>query len=359
MPLHVTRASVVLVLFSCVILSHQAAAQTPADGGALYSQYCALCHGPQGKGYAADNAPSLISKSFLSTASDAFMHDAIAYGRPGTPMAAFGTDQGGPLSADQIKAMTTWLRAQAKVTPRALDTAPVAGDKTLGAEVYADECAQCHGADGNPRAGSAAPPRGVSLSNPRFLASASDAFIQHAIREGREGTTMVAYSSRLSKAQIDGVTAHIRSWAKPVDAPKPVGKVPSVTELILNPGNPAPSFTLQDGRYVAAADLKAALDAKQRLALIDARPMSDWLTSHIPGAIPIPYYDVEKLAATLPKDGTMIVAYCACPHAASDHVVNQLRAKGFNATAVLDEGFVVWTERGYPVIPGVAPDSAK
>jgi mono/diheme cytochrome c family protein/rhodanese-related sulfurtransferase len=322
------------------------------DGGALYQRYCALCHGEDATGYAADNAPSLISPSFLATASDEFLFAATAYGRPGTPMAAYGSELGGPLEPDQIRAIAVWLRRQRPVEPLALDPNPVAGDAPRGSEIYAAECAHCHGAEGE---GTEA----VSLSNPRFLASASDAFLQHAIREGREGTEMMAYGSLLAPEQIAALTAFIRTWARPLETARPVAGVPAPMEPLLHPDGPRPDFQLREGRYLAADRLKAALDQKARVVLVDARPMSDWIASHIPGAIPIPYYDVNALAETLPKDGTMIVAYCACPHAASGEVVDYLRELGFPATAILDEGFLVWVERGYPVVPGASSEAPR
>jgi rhodanese-related sulfurtransferase len=42
----------------------------------------------------------------------------------------------------------------------------------------------------------------------------------------------------------------------------------------------------------------------------------------------------------------MIVAYCACPHVASNRVVNTLKRYGYKHTAILDEGILVWTARG-------------
>ena len=54
-------------------------------------------------------------------------------------------------------------------------------------------------------------------------------------------------------------------------------------------------------------------------------------------------------AATWAPDDTFIVAYCACPHAASGHVVDALRERGYRNTAVLDEGILVWRELGHPV----------
>jgi mono/diheme cytochrome c family protein/rhodanese-related sulfurtransferase len=317
------------------------------DGGALYQRYCALCHGEDATGYAADNAPSLVSRSFLSTASDEFLFDATAYGRPGTPMAAFASELGGPLESDQIRAITDWLREKRPVEPLALDAGPLPGDAALGSEIYGSQCARCHGARGE---GTEA----VSLSNPRFLASASDAFLQHAIREGREGTEMIAYGGHLAPEQIAALAAFIRTWERPVEPAAPVAAVPKPMNPLLHPDGPQPDFVLREGRYLAADDLKEALDQKARVVLVDARPMSDWIASHIPGAVPIPYYDVNALAEMLPKDGTMIVAYCACPHAASGEVVDHLRAVGFPATAILDEGFLVWVERGYPVVTGAS-----
>ena len=91
----------------------------------------------------------------------------------------------------------------------------------------------------------------------------------------------------------------------------------------------------------------------ERMVLLDARPMSDWQRSHLPGALPMPFYDgVEALIPHLPNDGTPIIAYCACPHAASGRVVDALKAAGFSSARILDEGVLVWTSRGYPIALG-------
>lgn len=66
------------------------------DGAAIYAKYCALCHGDDRSGYAADEAPSLRSAELLGAASSGYLWTAISYGKPGTPMAAFAEDQGGP-----------------------------------------------------------------------------------------------------------------------------------------------------------------------------------------------------------------------------------------------------------------------
>jgi rhodanese-related sulfurtransferase len=125
-------------------------------------------------------------------------------------------------------------------------------------------------------------------------------------------------------------------------------KLPDVP-LIINPEGDHPEFTLREGLYVPAAEVKGALDERKRLVIVDARAQSDYLVAHIPGALSVPFYAVDEYASRLPKDGTWIVAYCACPHAASGQVAAALRDRGFKKAVVLDEGVKVWVERGYPM----------
>jgi rhodanese-related sulfurtransferase len=77
---------------------------------------------------------------------------------------------------------------------------------------------------------------------------------------------------------------------------------------------------------------------------------------HLAGAVSIPHHDLTRLAE-IPKDGTWVIAYCACPHHLSGIVVDELRKRGYAHAAVLDEGILEWHRRGYPVVaaPGVQP----
>ena len=97
-----------------------------------------------------------------------------------------------------------------------------------------------------------------------------------------------------------------------------------------------------------------ALLAKQRIVIIDARPPSDWIQFHIPGAVSLPYHDQSHLDR-VPKDGTWVVAYCACPHHASGEVVDALRRKNYTNTAVLDEGILFWRDHGFPLAGEAVP----
>ncbi len=323
---------------------------TPASvarGAELYARYCALCHGAEREGYAADNAPSLRSPELMGLASPGFLWGAVAWGRPGTPMAAFFADQGGPIDHDDMHALLEFLGSEAGVSRQSLPEVPVEGDLSLGAAVYARECAGCHGAKGEGGTGTA-------LGNPVTLATASDAFLRETVARGRTGTPMPAFADRLTAAELDGVTAFLRSRALGWSAPPPVRvRPPALAQAVLYPSAPPARLSTREGRFVAADQVRAELEAGRRLVLLDARPLSDWQRGHIPGALPVPFYDgVEAIAPHLPDDETWIVVYCACPHAASGKIVDALRARGFERAVVLDEGVLVWASRGYPLALG-------
>jgi cytochrome c oxidase cbb3-type subunit 3 len=322
--------------------SEKAKSKSKSIGGAeLYARYCQLCHGVDATGYAADDAPSLVSPTFLATANDAFIAQGIRFGRPETAMAAYGKERGGPLDDAQIAAIVRFLRSKG---PRAkpLPELEVKGDPGRGAQVFTRECRSCHGTPEEPG-------KAPKLHNPEFLAAASPAFLRHAVLYGRPPTRMPGFEGRLRASQVDDVVAWLISLRSRTQAVKRTNSVVrDDLPLVIHPRGKTPDFSLRDGRFVSAEQVKRALADKRRLILIDARSPSDWIQFHIPGAVPIPYYDADKLDR-VPKDGTWVVAYCACPHHASGEVVDALRRRGYPNTAVLDEGILFWRRSGYPL----------
>ncbi|WP_436516081.1 c-type cytochrome [Ekhidna sp. To15] len=320
-----------------------------AHASNLYQKYCALCHGENREGYAADNAPSLRSKSLLATSQETnFMRYTIQYGRANTAMGGYIDSRGGPLEYIDIEVLLKWLYDTAGVDePLKLSRDQVLGDVDLGAQVYQANCTVCHGEKGE---GISAP----ALGNPMLLATATDHFLRYAIAEGRDGTPMIAFKDSLSKDEIDGVTTFLRSRASGWDVPAGDSvKIPLPEDYVLNPDSNVPSFTLKEGKYLPAEQLKQAMDDSLRIVILDARSEVAWRQMHIPGAIPVPYYEEpENFIEDIPNDSTMIVVYCACPHAASQRVVNTLIREGFKNTAIMDEGILVWAQMGYPVRNG-------
>jgi cytochrome c oxidase cbb3-type subunit 3 len=324
-------------------------------GRALYARYCELCHAADGTGYAADEAPSLVSSTFLESADDAFIARGIRLGRPNTAMAAYGKNRGGPLEEAQIAAIVAFLRSKGPLAV-ALPQYAVTGSAARGAAVFSSECRKCHGTDKRPG-------KAPQLHNPELLAAASPAFLRHAIVHGRPPTRMPAFDKRLSSRQIDDVVAWLMSLrSTPPSAREVDRRVPDDLPLVVHPDGKTPEFSLRADRFVSAEQVAQALAEKRRMILIDARSPSDWIQFHIPGAVPIPYYDTAKLDR-IPNDGTWVVAYCACPHHASGEVVDALRRRGFPKAVVLDEGILFWRQKGYPLdgaaVSPAAPEGAR
>jgi cbb3-type cytochrome c oxidase subunit III len=328
---------------------------TKLDGQGLFHTYCAICHGPDGKGYKADNAPSLVTSTFLQSADDDYLRRSISAGRPGTSMAPYSAKVGGPLDEAAIGRIIGWLR-QTGGTPTATPLPPAEpGDSKNGKVIYDQQCIKCHGDAGT--RGTA-----VHLANPQFLATASDAFIKYAVVNGRAGTPMEPFSQKLDAKQINDVVAFVRTYQKQIadggQLPPPTGKEP----VVINPTgkNPVwkklrrdPGATVD--RYVPVDEVKQALADKKRIVIIDARPPSDWMRVHITGAVSIPYTDTARLAEI--PDDVWAIAYCACPHHLSGEVVDALIKRGHTKALILDEGILEWHRRGYPVTaaPGVEP----
>jgi mono/diheme cytochrome c family protein/rhodanese-related sulfurtransferase len=321
------------------------------EAASNYSKYCALCHGPDREGHVNDHAPSLRSASLMKTGFPHHIYLTVAYGRLGTPMAGFINEVGGPMSKDEIIQLLYWIRQESGVEEQVdMDPDPVTGNVVLGAKLYAHECAECHGSEGEGVTGTA-------LGNPAMLSLTEDKFLRYAIENGRDETDMKAFGEKLSSDEINALTAFLRSRATGWAVEKPIYRAPpEVDEYVINPDADAPRLELKDDLYVMSADLHQALLEKRRMVILDTRVISYWQMVNIEGSVPMPYYydydDFERLAADLPRDGTWIVTYCECPRAAAESVNRKLKDRGFKNTAVLWEGIQGWVALGYPVFRG-------
>jgi cytochrome c oxidase cbb3-type subunit III len=320
-------------------------------GEVLYARMCAVCHGPAGHGYAADQAPALANRGLLASASDDFLRNAIGNGRSGTTMSAWLRQRGGPLGVAEIDSVIATLREWQEGPRAVLDERPLAGDAARGAAVFARACARCHGADGT---GGPSP----HIGNFDFLSSATTGFLRYAIRGGRPGTQMPDFDSTLGDHGVDDVIALLRGWqargatvahpAAPRPPPLPLGPVP------LNPRGPEPVSFRAFPLTTTAESIKAQFDRGARMAVLDARAPSDYLNEHIAGAVSVPFYDPDPYLAQLPKDA-WLVCYCSCPHAESGTLAQKLQSKGFTKVTVLDEGLGFWKGRKYPTRTGLDP----
>lgn len=78
------------------------------QGSSLWELNCSSCHGLNGEGGV---GPALNSTQFLQSANDHQIQGLVAVGVPGTQMSAYSLDFGGPLTTEQIKAVTTFIRS--------------------------------------------------------------------------------------------------------------------------------------------------------------------------------------------------------------------------------------------------------
>jgi cytochrome c oxidase cbb3-type subunit 3/ubiquinol-cytochrome c reductase cytochrome c subunit len=140
----------------------------------LYAQNCAGCHGADGL-----HGPStpLASPVYQALVDDATLRRIVTQGLPGSMMPAFSKSFGGDLTDAQVDAIVHGMRADWKtgkglagesVPPYADDGK---GNAKAGEQVYASNCANCHGPAGGKigEAGSVLNPAFLSLVVPQTL----------------------------------------------------------------------------------------------------------------------------------------------------------------------------------------------
>jgi rhodanese-related sulfurtransferase len=84
------------------------------------------------------------------------------------------------------------------------------------------------------------------------------------------------------------------------------------------------------------------------VTVLDVRPVDEYRTGHIPGALSVPLGHLKNLLSRLPKDQE-IVAYCRGPYCVlAIQAVEMLREQGFEAIR-LEDGIQDWRAMGLPV----------
>lgn len=87
------------------------------------------------------------------------------------------------------------------------------------------------------------------------------------------------------------------------------------------------------------------------VTVLDVRPETEFGLGHLPSALNIPWSDLKKRLAELPKERD-IVAYCRGPYCVlSFEAVALLRARGYTVRR-LEDGFPEWKAAGLPVEGG-------
>lgn len=90
--------------------------------------------------------------------------------------------------------------------------------------------------------------------------------------------------------------------------------------------------------YVSASELKNLLDSKAHLTIIDLRSAPDFNNSHIPTAINVPYFNVDKYNGD--KGATIILYFQS--ESTQKQVMQKLKDKGYKNIRLLSGGYQTW-----------------
>ena len=175
-----------------------------AQGIELYAAECVACHGADGLGTTL--APAL-NDPLVRAKDPAELERILLNGVPGTLMASWQNT----LSSDEITALLTLITGWDNVPSGSIPApdepiAVTAQSLELGASLYAQSCARCHGAQGQGTR------RAPSLNVKGYLADTNDAALQQIITLGVSNTAMPAWGDRLTDAEIQAIVGFIRSW---------------------------------------------------------------------------------------------------------------------------------------------------
>ena len=226
-----------------------------AEGALLFSENCAACHGEEGEG---GIGPALKSKEFLEASPDELVFSLTRTGVPGTLMPAWGQTFGGPLTDEQIRQITAFMRAWEPDAPEII-VEIAAPDPVGGAAIFSQTCFICHGANGQ------GTDRAPALNDPERLSQLEDAWYRNTIARGRPAKGMPTWGTVLSPAEIGDLVALIGVWRKGGSVAPDV----PLSSLILNALFALREFDIPDTVfYLNAAKAAAAGDQANELQAI-------------------------------------------------------------------------------------------
>lgn len=114
-------------------------------------------------------------------------------------------------------------------------------------------------------------------------------------------------------------------------------------------------------RIVTAEQVKALIDGKAKVVVVDTRTPEEWAQAHLPGAVNVPAGFVRALSNRLPKDkGTPLVFYCrgtGCTLSAE--AAAEAAALGYGDLSIYQAGIPDWLLKRYPIQSAPAAGKGK
>jgi rhodanese-related sulfurtransferase len=101
---------------------------------------------------------------------------------------------------------------------------------------------------------------------------------------------------------------------------------------------------------ITREELKAKMDRGDDFLLVEALSRAHYESSHLPGAINLPYEFVDEAEEVLPDKGAEIVVYCMNPAcSASAEEARELEEMGYSKVLHYAAGKQDWIRAGLPV----------
>jgi len=101
---------------------------------------------------------------------------------------------------------------------------------------------------------------------------------------------------------------------------------------------------------ITREELKTKMDHGDDFVLVEALSQKHYQSSHLPGAINLPYEFVDEAEKVLPDKGAEIVVYCMNPDCvASAEEARELEEMGYERVLHYRAGKQDWIRAGLPV----------
>jgi rhodanese-related sulfurtransferase len=102
-------------------------------------------------------------------------------------------------------------------------------------------------------------------------------------------------------------------------------------------------------KSVSAADVKAAIDKKEKAIYLDVRTPGEYESGHLPGAINVSNQTLKsKISALIPDKNTKIYVYCE-EISRSPLATRTLNDLGYKNAVLMDAKLEDWIKAGYPM----------
>lgn len=171
----------------------------------IYRTNCIACHSD---GSTISPSIPMNNETYLSMVPEGRLREIIAEGIPGTLMPAFAREEGGTLTREQIDILVEGILAwRSDQMPDGLPPYSAAGgEASLGAAVFQNHCASCHGDDGK------GGPDGGSVVDPAYLALVSDQYLRSVTIAGRPDLGMPDFRGESGPAMSPADVSNVVAW---------------------------------------------------------------------------------------------------------------------------------------------------